>query len=158
MCLSVCVSYPTLHDPMDCSLPDSSVHRIFPARTLEWVSIYHSRASSRSGTEPTSPVSLALAGGFVATEPPGKPLTNTVLHPICRRLVVGCLVSLCPLRGGSAVPDARFLSIPRTPRTRRAGLWVLSTHIPCASPASGPRPAVAGLSSGGCRCTSQGPH
>ena len=30
---------PTLHDPMDCSLPSSSVHRIFQARVLEWVAI-----------------------------------------------------------------------------------------------------------------------
>ena len=28
---------PTLSDPMDCSLPDSSVHGIFQARVLEWV-------------------------------------------------------------------------------------------------------------------------
>ena len=27
----------TLHDPMDCSLPGSSVHGIFQARVLEWV-------------------------------------------------------------------------------------------------------------------------
>ena len=32
-------SYPTLRDPMDCSLPGSSVHGIFPARVLEWVAI-----------------------------------------------------------------------------------------------------------------------
>ena len=30
---------PTLSDPMDCSLPDSSVHGIFQARVLEWVAI-----------------------------------------------------------------------------------------------------------------------
>ena len=29
----------TLLDPMDCSLPGSSVHRIFQARVLEWVAI-----------------------------------------------------------------------------------------------------------------------
>ena len=29
-------SYPTLRDPMDCSLPGSSVHGIFQARVLEW--------------------------------------------------------------------------------------------------------------------------
>ena len=29
----------TLSDPMDCSLPDSSVHGIFQARVLEWVAI-----------------------------------------------------------------------------------------------------------------------
>ena len=33
----------TLHDPMDCSLPGSSVHGIFQARVLEWVEISFSR-------------------------------------------------------------------------------------------------------------------
>jgi len=32
-------SCPTLSDPMDCSLPGSSVHGIFQARVLEWVAI-----------------------------------------------------------------------------------------------------------------------
>ena len=32
-------SCPTLHDPMDCSLPGSSVHGIFQARVLEWGAI-----------------------------------------------------------------------------------------------------------------------
>ena len=35
----VAQSYPTLSDPMDCSLPGSSVHRIFQARVLEWGAI-----------------------------------------------------------------------------------------------------------------------
>ena len=30
---------PTLHDPMDRSLPGSSIHGIFQARVLEWVAI-----------------------------------------------------------------------------------------------------------------------
>jgi len=30
---------PTLNDPMDCSLPGSSVHGIFQARVLEWIAI-----------------------------------------------------------------------------------------------------------------------
>ena len=30
---------PTLSDPMDCSLPGFSVHRIFQARVLEWGAI-----------------------------------------------------------------------------------------------------------------------
>ena len=30
---------PTLSDPMDCSLPGSSIHGIFQARVLEWVAI-----------------------------------------------------------------------------------------------------------------------
>ena len=35
----VAQSCPTLSDPMDCSLPGSSVHGIFPARVLEWFAI-----------------------------------------------------------------------------------------------------------------------
>ena len=33
-------SCPTLCDPMDCSLPGSSVHGIFQARVLEWGAIF----------------------------------------------------------------------------------------------------------------------
>jgi len=32
-------SCPTLSDPMDCSLPGFSIHRIFQARVLEWGAI-----------------------------------------------------------------------------------------------------------------------
>ena len=35
----VAQSCPTLHDPMVCSLPDSSIHGIFQARVLEWGAI-----------------------------------------------------------------------------------------------------------------------
>ena len=35
----VAQSYLTLSDPMDCSLPGSSVHGIFQARVLEWGTI-----------------------------------------------------------------------------------------------------------------------
>ena len=35
----VALSCPTLTDPMDCSLPGSSVHGIFQARVLEWGAI-----------------------------------------------------------------------------------------------------------------------
>ena len=35
----VAQSCPTPRDPMDCSLPGSSVHGIFLARVLEWVAI-----------------------------------------------------------------------------------------------------------------------
>ena len=36
-------SCPTLCDPMDCSLPGSSLHGIFQTRILEWVAISFSR-------------------------------------------------------------------------------------------------------------------
>jgi len=35
----VAQSCPALNDPMDCSLPGSSIHGIFQARVLEWGAI-----------------------------------------------------------------------------------------------------------------------
>ena len=35
----VAQSCPTLRNPMDCSLPGSSVHGVFQVRVLEWVAI-----------------------------------------------------------------------------------------------------------------------
>ena len=58
MCACVCAkslqSRPTLHDPMDCSLPGSSVHGIFQARALEWSAIAFS---------------LLLSGGHKTNKP-----------------------------------------------------------------------------------------
>ena len=38
-------SCPTLCDPMDCSLPASSVHGILEARILEWIAMPSCRGS-----------------------------------------------------------------------------------------------------------------
>ena len=48
--------------------PGSSVHGILQARTLQRVSISFSRDLPDPGTEPVSPTSPALAGGFFTTE------------------------------------------------------------------------------------------
>ena len=66
VCAQLCL---TLFDPIDCSPPDSSVHRIFQARILEWVVVLSSRGSSRPRAQTTSP---ALAGRLFITEAPGK--------------------------------------------------------------------------------------
>ena len=42
----VAQSCPTLCDPVDCSLPGSSIHGILQIRILEWVAISFSRGSS----------------------------------------------------------------------------------------------------------------
>ena len=44
-------SCPTLSDPMDCSLPGSSIHGIFQARVLEWVAIDKLMLSNCGATE-----------------------------------------------------------------------------------------------------------
>ena len=59
----------TLCNPMDCSLPDFSVHGLFQARILEWVIISFSRDLSDPGIEPGSP---ALEADALTSEPPGK--------------------------------------------------------------------------------------
>ena len=46
--VSLAQSCPALCGPVDCSPPDSSVHRILQARILEWVAISFSRGSSQS--------------------------------------------------------------------------------------------------------------
>ena len=61
---------PTLCDPKDYSLPGSSVHGVFQARTLEWVC--HFLLQGIFLTQGVKPVSPALADGFFTTEPPGK--------------------------------------------------------------------------------------
>ena len=60
-------------DPMDCSLPGSSVHGIFQARILEWLPFSTPGDLPDSGIEAVSPVSSALAGRFFTTAPPEKP-------------------------------------------------------------------------------------
>ena len=40
-------SYPALCNPVDCTLPGSSLHGILQARILEWVAISFSRGSSQ---------------------------------------------------------------------------------------------------------------
>ena len=53
-------SCPTLHDPMDCSPPGSSVHGIFQARVLEWGAIAHWKGAY--AVVLTSPTAVKVAG------------------------------------------------------------------------------------------------
>ena len=47
----VAQSYPTLSDPMDCSLPGSTIHGIFQARVLEWGAIAFSKNTQEDLTK-----------------------------------------------------------------------------------------------------------
>ena len=57
----------TLFDPMDCSLPGSSVHGIIQARILEWIAMPPPEDLPNPGIKPESLMSPALAGGFFTT-------------------------------------------------------------------------------------------
>ena len=62
--------YPTLCDPMDCT-----VHGILQARVLEWAAFPFSRGSSQPGIEPSPP---ALQVDSLPAEPQGKPKNTGV--------------------------------------------------------------------------------
>ena len=66
---SVTQSCLTLCDPMDSSLPGSSVHGIFQARILEWVAFPSPGDLPDPGIEPKSP---SLQADALPPEPPGK--------------------------------------------------------------------------------------
>ena len=63
----VAQSCPTLSDPMDCSLPGSSVHGIFQARVLEWGAIAFSTISLATCIEPACYVVGAQQNIFMNT-------------------------------------------------------------------------------------------
>ena len=85
-------------DPIDCSLPGSSVHGIFQARILEWVAISFSRRSSWLRIEWWS---SALQADFLLSEPPGKPVNKNSLLIL---MVMIPLYSLCHLEPNSVFP------------------------------------------------------
>ena len=68
----------TSSDPMDCSLPGSSVHGIFQARVLEWVAFPFPGDLADPGIKSMSP---ALAGRFFSTELSGKHVCLRVCIP-----------------------------------------------------------------------------
>ena len=77
----VAQSCPTLCDPMDCSLPSSSVHGILQARILEWVAISFSRGSSRPRDRIASAMT-AVSSELGSSSSPEMPHTGwSRLHP-----------------------------------------------------------------------------
>ena len=80
VCAQSCL---TLCDPMDCSLPGSSVRGILQAGILERVAMPSSRRSSNPGIKPVSPASPVLQGIFYH-QATGKGYPR---HPLlhCRR-------------------------------------------------------------------------
>ena len=69
-CCSVAQLYPTLCDPMGCSLPGSSVQGILQARILKWLPFPSPGVLPNLGITPWCP---ALQADSKLSEPPGKP-------------------------------------------------------------------------------------
>ena len=70
-------SYPTLSDPMDCSLPGSSVHGIFQERVLEWGAIALSDGYQTTGRSRRSHQKCQ-----VLLPPPRSPFTYLLHHQV----------------------------------------------------------------------------
>ena len=66
LCLILC-------NPMDCSQSGFSIHGVLQARVLKWLALPPPGDLPDPGVEPASLMSSALAGGFFATKPLGKP-------------------------------------------------------------------------------------
>ena len=63
----------TLSDPMDCSLPGSSVHGIFWARVLEWGAIAFSEHRAAAAAAKSFQSCLTLCDP-IDVSPPGSPI------------------------------------------------------------------------------------
>ena len=59
---------------MGCIQPGSSAHGTFQARIMEWLPFPPPGDLPNPGVKPVSPAFPALAGRFVTTEIPGKPI------------------------------------------------------------------------------------
>ena len=55
----------TLSDPMDCSLPGSSVHEIFQARVLEWGAIAFSIDGILKSKDITVPTKVRIVKAMI---------------------------------------------------------------------------------------------
>ena len=86
---------PTLCDPMDCSLPGSSVHETSQVRILEWAAIPFSRGSSQPRDQ--TQVSC-LAGRFFTAEPPGKPCWFYTFYQMTAKGLLKLLSNAHPMR------------------------------------------------------------
>ena len=80
MCAKSRLSCPTLCDPMDCSLPCSSVHGILQARILERVAMPSSERPPRPRDQTCASCSSCIADRLFTAEPLGKPLAFSGLE------------------------------------------------------------------------------
>ena len=73
-------SCPMLCDPMDCSLPGSSVHGILQVRPLEWLAVSSSWGSSQSMDRTCLLCLLHWQAGSLPLVPLGKPFIQWLLY------------------------------------------------------------------------------
>ena len=102
LCCAKSLHVLTLCDPMDCSLPGSSVHEILQARILEWVVTPSYIGSSQPGIELVPP---ALAGRFLTTSATWETficnsyLQKIIIHIVLINFILTIIVQITQSRG-----------------------------------------------------------
>ena len=117
-------SCPTLSNPMDCSLPGSSIHGIFQARVLEWGAIAFSRKHNGTLIFKIMINMLCYAKSLqscptlcdpIDGSPPGFPVPG-ILQARTLEWVAFGIVSFLHSQPSPPYPT---INLPRTPGTRQ---------------------------------------
>ena len=90
----VAQSCPTLHDPMDCSPPGSSIHGIFEARVLEWGAFAFSKLGVSGDCKDHSTKSLRSQEGVPQKKPRATTKTQAAASLDVRMGVLSSLTLL----------------------------------------------------------------
>ena len=91
-------SCPNLCNPMDCSLPGSSVYGVSQARILEWVAILLQKIFPSQGSNPGLLVSPALAGEFFTISTTWKASINLLSSAFLKTSTAALFIRLCSHR------------------------------------------------------------
>ena len=128
----VAQSCPTLFDPMDCSLPGSSVHGIFQARILEWVAISFSNPVRNALLSKCLKTAGCLCPVLLGNRhrpcsathtPKGETLTSA------RKETFSCLHHECKATPCSCPSPEIQLSTMRCDRKPEESFWKTSLHL-----------------------------
>ena len=121
MCLALETDlFPLLGKSLCCRRPISSIHGIFPAKTLEWVAMPSSRGSSRPRDRTRISYISCIAGRFFTSEPPGKP---SQYHTGKQILELGLMIAIYWTKH-------TFLSSSTSSLTGAHLSWVRTTAMP----------------------------
>ena len=156
---------PTLCDPMDCSLPGSSVHGILQERILEWIAVPFSRGSPQPKDWTRS---RTLQVDSLLSELPGKlnqwnkQDSNSIWSNSLAlywgwkhvyKLLLSRVQGACPTSGivlshfnqsGQGLKGQRFHSLNRVERARN--VWATSEQISLLIPTTSPTTVLSLLS------------
>ena len=94
---------------MDCSPPGSSVLGILQTRILEWIAISSLRDLPNPGTEPMSPASPALPGGFFTMSTSWEALRNVQFSSVAQSCPILCDPMYCSNLASLSITNSQSL-------------------------------------------------